>query len=80
MKRLRVSIDGVGECIINSTSEIKPTSEFAIKALAGLQLMCVNIQNDTKYNEFLSILGDAVDRISGVYEVEDESTDFRKIR
>ena len=79
MKKLRVTIDGVGECIINSNINIKPRSEFVIKALAGLQLMCINSQSDPQYNEFINILGDAVDRISTVYEDENESNDIGKI-
>lgn len=76
MKKLRVSIDGVGSCNIDSILDIEPRSEFVIKSLAGLQLMCINVQKDDKYKEFVDILGDAVDRISEVYEGENERTEF----
>jgi hypothetical protein len=68
MRQLRIAKQGLGEITINVEGVLEPSNEFALKALAGLQLQCMHsAKNNSKYRETLEILEIAIDRIGELY-------------
>jgi len=70
MKEIIVN-DDLGSCVITSKVEIKLKNEFAIKALAGLQIMLLDEDGPgMMMEETLRILKKAIDDISELHGVE----------
>ena len=70
MKEINVS-DELGSCVIESGREIPQKNEFAIKALAGLQLLLLEADGPgVKMDETLVILKKAIDEIDELHSGE----------
>lgn len=57
---IKVKEPTVGECSITSYEDMDKNIQYLIKALCGLQLICMNAKEDPeKHKEFINILKDA---------------------
>jgi len=72
MKQLKVK-DKVATCTVESSKEIPPESEYLIKALCGLQLLCVNktSKDDPRLKDVINIVHSSVQQISELYKEQD---------
>jgi hypothetical protein len=78
LKNIKIS-DGVGTCEISCANNITETNEFIIKGLAGIQLLCLNRndEKDPKVKELIEILTHSMSQITDLYsEVNNESDAF----
>jgi len=80
MKRVEVK-DKIATCSVNSSKEIPPESEYLIKALCCLQLMCVDktTKDDTRLKEVINIVQSSIQQITNLYKDEEDTTSIEKL-
>ncbi len=72
MKHVEVK-DKIATCSVSSSKDIPPESEYLIKALCGIQLMCVDktSKNDEKLKEVINIVQSSIQQITDLYKEHD---------
>lgn len=69
--RIRIADKRSGECLITANKDLDKGSEYVIKSLCMLQLMCMNIDpTDQKFIEFIKILRDSIKKFEALYNPE----------
>lgn len=69
-KSIVVSDKNVGTCTISPVKEQEPANKYVIKALAGLQIICMGrtVKNDPRLSKVIEILNNAVEEIDIVFK------------
>lgn len=78
MKDIVVSSKGRDiECIVKADKEIQEKCKFAIRGLAGIQLLCIqqDSETDPKFSKMIDILSNCVEDIERLYVDETEESD-----
>ncbi len=71
MRQIKIK-DNACKITAESANDISTVNEFAIKALASIQMIFLNAeQNDPKLDEVVEIIGTAVDNIEHLYNTGD---------
>jgi hypothetical protein len=78
MKQVKLSEKGIGECIINSNEDLEAKSEFIIKSMAAIQMLCIskNKSEDPKLKEVIKILDDSMKKIHLLYSGDNDESDL----
>ena len=56
-------------CTIQADKDVQDQSKFALKAIAGLQILCIqeDRKNDPRFGEMLKVLNNCVKDIERIY-------------
>ena len=66
--KIRVKEPSIGECLVTSFNDIDKDTQYLIKALSGLQIICMNANEDPdKHKELISILKEAAEKANKLF-------------
>lgn len=80
MKYVQVK-DSKGTCTIQSRKNISTESEFLIKALCGLQIMCIDKTSaeDPRLHSVIEIISDSMKQITALYSDNNDTSDIDEL-
>jgi thiaminase len=53
---IKIKEDSLGECIVNSYVDVSKDSQYLIKAMSAIIILCMNAQEDPKKHEQLAVI------------------------
>jgi len=80
MKQVIISDKNLGSIEVKSKRNMAGESEFAVKALAGLMMICIGrtAKTDPKLIDVLQILQGSIDRIHNLYQEDKDESALRR--